>query len=1223
MKWIGQHIYDLASRFRDDVYLEDISSGTIASGGNLGLDSNNKIVKATGGDLSGLSDVTPTNGDKLATLDSDGSTEQLTTVASLATLFAGTGLTAASSVIGVDASQPTITTLAGLTSIGAIGVNTLVSSNDIQIYNPVNDGNPQLGIGSSATNQVVIWPAYASGTQVLENVRFRTYTTSGTADHGYFYFSVDETGILSIDDGGINFTGNKGISIDGTDILTDSSGTATLSNIDALDATTIATFETAMEANIDTLTGPIEIEQGASGGGPALLIDNDDVDQHALKLEAANTTATALQIAVPTLTTGRAIDINADALTTGSAISIDVDDALTASATKSLINIDYDKSGDTDTGQVSVTSGIKIDLTDNADDNLGTITMQGIDVAISSNDADGTVNQTGMHVSCADGDAATTVGYSSQITDGGLDFRAYSGDATTDYFAIATGANGATTLTTVDASHALAHFEVAADGDITLDSAGQIKLEPVAGNNILLDGILTVDGGTVVPVATAHDTAGTAISIGAGGTTAGTTNNIAGGDLTIYGGQGKGSGAGGDIIFKTANASEIGSSINPLATALTISDDLSATFAGTIVGDVTGDVTGDITGGHASITDLTTIGATGVNTVINSDDVQMYNPVDDGNPSFQVGKDHLDNFRIRTYYDSGAQTVSFVEFTTYTTNSDADKGLFSFLVDQVATLNIDDGGINFYANKGISIAGTDILTDSSGTATLSNIDALDATTEATIESAIDTLSNLTSATSLTSIGKLTGPVEIEQGASGGGAALLIDNDDVDQVALQINGANTTTAALAVAVPDLTTGNAININADSLTTGSAIDIDVDDALITAATRSLVKVDYDKSGVTGDGVLNKTTGLDINLADAATNHNNSNVRMIGAQIDVDIANNTGSIEQKGLVINVAADDVRDAAFTSGIELTVGDGATGGDLRIMSSADSGDYFEINCRTAGLTTLNTVDDDGEDANFQIVADGNITLDANGQIKLEPVAGNNILLDGTVTVDGGSVTGITTLGVDSVSLTAVQTSGESFVDNDTSIMTSAAIDDKINTKYASSIISFAAQASMLSSGNWIMPGKPGISSHTWNKDIGINHETNGGTAAAIPKQWAQAGVRVPFACVVDGISCIISNASGNRQATVGLFFSRAAETPVAWGVDADTAPILRIHADANNESGSYTGRPAHAEVTGSDIAMAAGDVFYPAMKLTGVTSGGNTDTIYISVNVHIKTLIA
>ena len=45
MKWIGQRIWDLISRFRNDVYLEDVSSGTIASGGNLGLDSSNKIVK--------------------------------------------------------------------------------------------------------------------------------------------------------------------------------------------------------------------------------------------------------------------------------------------------------------------------------------------------------------------------------------------------------------------------------------------------------------------------------------------------------------------------------------------------------------------------------------------------------------------------------------------------------------------------------------------------------------------------------------------------------------------------------------------------------------------------------------------------------------------------------------------------------------------------------------------------------------------------------------------------------------------------------------------------------------------------------------------------------------------------------------------------------------------------------------------------------------------------
>ena len=47
MKWIGQHIWDFISRFRSDVYLENIEDGTVASDKFLGLDSNNKIVKET------------------------------------------------------------------------------------------------------------------------------------------------------------------------------------------------------------------------------------------------------------------------------------------------------------------------------------------------------------------------------------------------------------------------------------------------------------------------------------------------------------------------------------------------------------------------------------------------------------------------------------------------------------------------------------------------------------------------------------------------------------------------------------------------------------------------------------------------------------------------------------------------------------------------------------------------------------------------------------------------------------------------------------------------------------------------------------------------------------------------------------------------------------------------------------------------------------------------
>ena len=91
MKWIGQHIYDLISRFRSDVYLEDVSTGTIASGGNLGLDSNNKIVKATeaSGDLTSIVAGTGLSGTSLTgpipTLNVDASQTQITSVGTITT----------------------------------------------------------------------------------------------------------------------------------------------------------------------------------------------------------------------------------------------------------------------------------------------------------------------------------------------------------------------------------------------------------------------------------------------------------------------------------------------------------------------------------------------------------------------------------------------------------------------------------------------------------------------------------------------------------------------------------------------------------------------------------------------------------------------------------------------------------------------------------------------------------------------------------------------------------------------------------------------------------------------------------------------------------------------------------------------------------------------------------------------------------------------------------
>jgi len=161
MKWIGQHIYDLVSRFRDDVYLEDISTGTIASGAHLGLDSNNKIVKAVdaGGDLTSI-----TVGDGLTGLNLTGP---------IPNLF-------------VDTAIPQ------LASIGHAGITTNFVAGDVTIYNAVNNGNPYFAIGSTSTESFRITSHYNSGAQTLDHVEFKTFTSSSTADDGRYRFYVDD-----------------------------------------------------------------------------------------------------------------------------------------------------------------------------------------------------------------------------------------------------------------------------------------------------------------------------------------------------------------------------------------------------------------------------------------------------------------------------------------------------------------------------------------------------------------------------------------------------------------------------------------------------------------------------------------------------------------------------------------------------------------------------------------------------------------------------------------------------------------------------------------------------------------------------------------------------------------------------------------------------------------------------------------------------------------------
>jgi hypothetical protein len=76
--------------------------------------------------------------------------------------------------------------------------------------------------------------------------------------------------------------------------------------------------------------------------------------------------------------------------------------------------------------------------------------------------------------------------------------------------------------------------------------------------------------------------------------------------------------------------------------------------------------------------------------------------VNDGNPTFQMGSAAAEQLSIQAIYDSGLQTLDRVDFTTKAASATADKGLFRFSVDEVAVLDIDDGGLDLTGSIDLS-----------------------------------------------------------------------------------------------------------------------------------------------------------------------------------------------------------------------------------------------------------------------------------------------------------------------------------------------------------------------------------------------------------------------------------------------------------------------------------------------------------------------------------------
>ena len=100
-----------------------------------------------------------------------------------------------------------------------------------------------------------------------------------------------------------------------------------------------------------------------------------------------------------------------------------------------------------------------------------------------------------------------------------------------------------------------------------------------------------------------------------------------------------------------------------------------------------------------------------------------------------------------------------------------------------------------------------------------------------------------------------------------------------------------------------------------------------------------------------------------------------------------------------------------------LTVDDVAVNGKVITMTGSSS-DTAVFTAGTNGTLSIVTTDDAAAAANIQITADGTVdidsagvlTLDSGAAINIEPASGSAILLDGTISVDAGVVTGATSI---------------------------------------------------------------------------------------------------------------------------------------------------------------------------------------------------------------------
>jgi hypothetical protein len=249
-------------------------------------------------------------------------------------------------------------------------------------------------------------------------------------------------------------------------------------------------------------------------------------------------------------------------------------------------------------------------------------------------------------------------------------------------------------------------------------------------------------------------------------------------------------------------------------------------------------------------------------------------------------------------------------------------------------------------------------------------------------------------------------VDVTAGGEEGGLGIYVaENDGTLTKGMEIKGLSSNgNITVDISTHDGSAGGLML--ASTLVTASAAELNYTDVTTLGTSQASKAVTVDSNGdllVPDSDKYKFGAGSDMQLYHDGSNSyitNATGALKVDASLDIELSADGG---------NVTMDDGSTTIFDFNTDDP--------EFKIMDDAQVANYLSMAVGANGATTIQTVDADAAAANLTITADGTfeaigttITLDSGGAINLEPAAGSAILLDGTISVDAGVVTGATSI---------------------------------------------------------------------------------------------------------------------------------------------------------------------------------------------------------------------